>query len=137
MGLATPLFADSVLSDRQMRKTPHSGGVFRCAGRTGTVSFSRGGHDVGGLRTLRTLLDVKGYGLPLGQRLEAAALDRGEVHEHIRTAIRGRYEPETFGIIEPLYGTCSHFLLPFLKTKCLINCKSHRESMQEIPQRDF
>src|SRR5262249_54248264 len=43
------------------------------------------------------------------ERLEAAALDGGEVHEEILAAVGRGDETEALGVVEPLHGTCTHF----------------------------
>jgi len=54
--------------------------------------------------------------LALGQLAVAAAINRGEVDENVSTSVVGADEAETFGPVEPLDSTCSHFYfyLPFL-----------------------
>jgi hypothetical protein len=49
--------------------------------------------------------------LAFGQRLKAAVLYVAEMNEHIAAFFTGN-ESKTFGIIEPLYGTCLHDELP-------------------------
>jgi hypothetical protein len=48
--------------------------------------------------------------LVFGERLEAARLDRGEVHEQIVAGFIGSDETKTFCIVEPLYCACCHYL---------------------------
>src|SRR5215467_6365737 len=73
---------------------------------------SRDRPDVGRLLTLGAGRDVEGHLLVLLQRLEAALLDRREVHEEIlAAAIRGD-EAIAFCIVEPLDRTRSHSNLP-------------------------
>src|SRR3954467_13532469 len=64
--------------------------------------------DVGGRRALRTLLCVVAHLRALGQRLEAAALDRAVMHEQILALVIGRDEPKALVIVEPLNGSCCH-----------------------------
>src|SRR5262245_823466 len=69
---------------------------------------SAGDDEVDGLRPLALLvgLDVEGNALPLGQRLQAGALDRGDVHEHVAPAVIGLDETIAALGIEELDGTC-------------------------------
>src|SRR5262249_17537056 len=71
--------------------------------------------DVRGLQTLRSAGHVELEGLALGQRLEALTLDRGEVHEHVLTAVLGD-ETETLRLVNPLQGAASHFEPPCIRT---------------------
>src|SRR5947207_9440882 len=66
------------------------------------------GLDVGGARALGALLDLVLHLVVLLQRLEPARLDGREVHEEILAAVIGRDEAEALGVVEPLYGTCTH-----------------------------
>src|SRR6266480_3112031 len=66
------------------------------------------GLDVGGARALGALLDLVLHLIVLLQRLEPARLDGREVHEEILAAVIGRDEAEALGVVEPLYGTCTH-----------------------------
>src|SRR4249919_1857911 len=66
------------------------------------------------LQALLALHDLERDLLAFLQRLEAAALDRAEMHEQVRAALRGD-EAEALGIVEPLYGsslTIRHFVTP-------------------------
>ncbi len=62
--------------------------------------------DVLSLRAFFTLCYRKLDLLTFGEGLETAAVDRAEVYEYIRTALRGD-EAETFGFIEPFNGASS------------------------------
>jgi len=61
--------------------------------------------DVGGFRTLFGGHDVEFNRVIFREAFEAFALDRGEMHEHIRRAIFRSDEAEPFCVIEPLYFT--------------------------------
>src|SRR5262249_11776054 len=43
------------------------------------------------------------------QAVQARALDRADVNEHVLAAVRRLDEPEPLGGIEPLDGTCRHY----------------------------
>src|ERR671923_2953082 len=64
--------------------------------------------DVRGRRTLGALLGVVAHLRTLGQRLEAAALDRAVMHEHVLALVIRRNEAETLVVAEPLHGSCRH-----------------------------
>src|SRR5437016_1255703 len=66
------------------------------------------GLDVGGARALGALLDLVLHLVVILQRLEPARLDGRAVHEEILAAVIGRDEAEALGVVEPLYGTCTH-----------------------------
>jgi len=44
----------------------------------------------------------------LGERLEAAALDRAVMYEQVLAGIIGRDETEALVVVEPLHGSCCH-----------------------------
>src|SRR5262245_26087941 len=69
---------------------------------------SAGDDEVDRLRPLALLvgLDVEGDALPLGQRFEAGALDRGDVNEHVAPAVIGLDEAVAALGVEELDGTC-------------------------------
>src|SRR5207245_10740238 len=58
--------------------------------------------DVGSLASFRSRHHVELHTLSFLQRLEAAALDRGKVHEDILARLVTD-EPEPFGLIEPFH----------------------------------
>ncbi len=64
--------------------------------------------DVGSLLAFRALRDFERYFLTFFEGLEAVHLDCGKVGEQILTAVIRSDKAETFGIIEPLDGTCCH-----------------------------
>ncbi len=64
--------------------------------------------DVGSLLAFRALRDFERYFLTFFQGLEAVHLDCGKVGEQILTTVIRSDKAETFGIIEPLDGTCCH-----------------------------
>src|SRR5215470_15594359 len=77
---------------------------------------SAGDDEVDGLRTLALLvgLDVEGDALPLGQRLEAGALDGGDVHEDVPASVVRLDEAVAALGIEEFDGTChGHRETPF------------------------
>src|SRR5450830_161516 len=64
--------------------------------------------DVGSLLAFRALRDFELHLLTFFQGLEAVHVDCGEMREQILTAIIRSDEAKTFGVIEPLNGTCCH-----------------------------
>ena len=76
------------------------------------------------LQAFRPLLDLKADSLAFGQRLEAAAFDGGEVHEHIFTAIGRGDKAKALGFVKPLNGTCSHVDYLYKKITNMFNHKS-------------
>src|SRR3954467_5559588 len=66
------------------------------------------GHDVGSSGALRTLLGVVADLRALGERLEAAALDRAVVDEQVLARLVGRDEAEALVVVEPLHGSGGH-----------------------------
>src|SRR6185503_15322327 len=64
--------------------------------------------DVRCRRTLLALRHVEGDLLAVLQRLIARTLDRAVVAEKILAAVIRGNEAEAFGVVEPLYGACSH-----------------------------
>jgi hypothetical protein len=56
------------------------------------------------LGLLHLVLDLRA----LGERLEAAAGDRGMVDEHVLALIVGRDEAKALLVAEPLHGSSSH-----------------------------
>src|SRR5215211_4559182 len=64
--------------------------------------------DVRGCRALGALLGVVAHLRTLGQRLEAAALDRVVVHEQVLAGVIGCDESVALVVVEPLHGSCSH-----------------------------
>src|SRR3954470_14516843 len=68
--------------------------------------------DVRGCGALRTLLCVVAHLRALGQRLEAAALDRAVMHEQVLALVIGRDEPEALVVVEPLDGSRCHVFFP-------------------------
>jgi hypothetical protein len=61
--------------------------------------------DVGGFRAFVGRHDVEFDRVIFREAFEAFALNRGEMHEHIRRAIFRSDEAEPFRVIEPLYFT--------------------------------
>src|SRR5262249_61151297 len=72
--------------------------------------------NVGGLESLRTASHFELDRLPLRQRLESVALDRGEVHEHVLAALL-RDESKTLGVVEPLHGATCHGTAPYFRAR--------------------
>src|SRR5205823_11779246 len=64
--------------------------------------------DVGRRRALRALLGVIAHLRALGERLEAAALDRAVVNEKVLTGVIRGDEPVALVVAEPLNGSCCH-----------------------------
>src|SRR6202012_5967323 len=83
--------------------------------QSGYGSFvARGGLDspnLTGLRTLGALRDLEFHLLVLFEAAEAATVDLGVVHEHVRT-LRLRDEAEAFFSVEPLHSSLCHFVSP-------------------------
>src|SRR6185295_14627114 len=65
--------------------------------------------DVRRLQPLRSLRDVELHGLSLTQRAESFALDRGVMHENIRTVLASD-EPVPLRVVEPLHLSGCHLL---------------------------
>ncbi|MBP1771648.1 MAG: hypothetical protein H6P99_811 [Holophagaceae bacterium] len=92
-------------------------GVRGCARKRGTPGESRLDlGDVGRLRALLALTHLETDALILVQGAETRGLDRGVMHEQVRTSIIGGDESETLFGVEPLDGALSHddFLLFFV-----------------------
>src|SRR5215208_168168 len=89
---------------------------------------------VGGLRALRALAQLVVHLGTFGQRPEPVALDGGEVHERVLTAVIRRDEPEALLVAEPLHDSRSHLLqhlrcLDSMREGCCRHCLpacSHR-----------
>src|SRR5215207_11774741 len=64
--------------------------------------------DVRGRRALGALLGVVAHLRAVGQRLEAAALDRVVMHEQVLAGLIWCDEPVALVVAEPLYGSCCH-----------------------------
>src|SRR6185295_15934428 len=71
--------------------------------------------DVRGLESLRSTDDVELQPLAFGQRLEALALDRGVVNEHVLATLL-LDETETLCFVEPLHRSVCHVANSFLLT---------------------
>jgi hypothetical protein len=63
------------------------------------------------------------------QTADAGALNRGDVHEHIRTAVLGLDEAIAFRGVKPLHSSCRHQAHLILKTaqKSVLGCASNSE----------
>src|SRR5215212_5555723 len=70
------------------------------------------GGDVRRRGALGTLLGVEADLRALGERLEAAALNRTVVDEQVLAGIIGRDETEALVVVEPLNCSCCHVLAP-------------------------
>src|SRR5205809_7703307 len=68
--------------------------------------------DVRGGGALGALLAVVAHLRALGERLEAAALDRAVVDEQILAVVIRRDESEALLVAEPLHGSCGHVVPP-------------------------
>jgi len=79
-----------------------------------SAGFDLGFSDVGGFRTLFGGHDVEFNRVIFREAFEAFALDRGEMHEHIRRAIFRSDEAEPFCVIEPLYFTFGSHVVKYL-----------------------
>jgi hypothetical protein len=73
--------------------------------------------DIGGLKALRTLLDVEGYRVPFGQGLETLGLDGGEMNEDVLATILGN-ETEPLCVIEPLDNPFCHCCVSSSSNDC-------------------
>src|SRR6266496_1607427 len=80
-----------------------------CSGtpRSTRAVGSDGAH-VGGSRALGALLLVVLDLRALGERFEAAAGDRGVVHEQVVALVVGRDEAKALVVAEPLHGSSGH-----------------------------
>jgi len=67
---------------------------------------------VGSLQSLRTFFYVKAYRLAFRKRTLPIRQAAG-VHEYIVSTFIRRYETIPLGFVEPLHGTCGHFIYPF------------------------
>src|SRR6476469_4177694 len=63
-------------------------------------------------RALLALLLVIAHLRALGERLEAAALDRRMVNEEVLAALIRSDEAESLVVVEPLNGSCCHVIFP-------------------------
>src|SRR5215204_2351660 len=63
-------------------------------------------------RALGALFGVVAHLRALGQRLEAAALDRVVMHEQILALVIGCDEAKALLVAEPLHGSCCHLNSP-------------------------
>src|SRR3954453_13719821 len=63
-------------------------------------------------RALLALLLVVAHLRALGERLEAAALDRRVVDKEVLAALVRRDEAESLVVVEPLDGSCCHRIFP-------------------------
>src|SRR5690606_34912445 len=85
-------------------KKPGCPGFFTAAERRSVVDAL----DVRCLLALGAGDDVERNLLVLGQRLEAVALNRGEVSEDVFAAVSRGDEAEALGVVEPLDSTLCH-----------------------------
>jgi hypothetical protein len=72
---------------------------------------SRLGGNVSCLETLGSFFYLKGDRLTFNKCLEAIAGDCVEMYEYILTTVRRGNKTKTFGVVKPLYCTCSHITL--------------------------
>ena len=79
---------------------PATAGQFQ----SGSCSRLRDYNDIFSLRAFLTLRNRKLNLLAFGERFETIALDITEMCEHVRTGLL-LDEAESFGFIEPLYGS--------------------------------
>src|SRR6185436_11488362 len=86
------------------------------------------GH-VGGLRSFLALHDLELHAIAFSERLEATALNRAVMHEHIRTSLAGD-ESESFGVVEPLHraGNARHW-------NCSSSVSVMRRGRSPLPER--
>src|SRR4051794_21524192 len=111
MGLMTARRARTAVQRRTRLRDRSRVMATRDFERTSLSGRRRYGSDrahVGGARALGALLDLVLDLGALGERLEAAAGDRGVVYEHVLALIVGRDEPKALFIAEPLHGSRSH-----------------------------
>src|SRR3954452_23761942 len=78
-------------------------------------------------RALLALLLVVAHLRALGERLEAAALDRGVMDEKILAAFIGRDEAEALVVVEPLNGACCHIS----SLRCCVTAETRRAVKQQ------
>jgi hypothetical protein len=81
--------------------------------------------DVRGARALLAFFDFERYDVVLSQALEAAALNRRMMNEHVRAAVVRRNEAKALLITEPLHLTLRH--VSFLSCACLGTNPHHGE----------
>src|SRR4051794_14798581 len=86
--------------------------------------------DVRGCRALRALLCVVAHLRALGQRLEAAALDRAVMHEQVLALVIGRDEPEALVVVEPLNGSSCHLKVSFRMLSALRNAEGAGQQLR-------
>ncbi len=64
--------------------------------------------DAGCLKPFGALFHFEGHFLAFLKRAKSSRGNRREMDEYILTAIFGCDEAEPLGVVEPLYGTCTH-----------------------------
>ena len=89
----------------RQKKEPRRGGVLRIDGLSDADLLAG---NVGSLQTLGTFFYLKGDRLTFAQGFETRALNRIEMYEYILTTVRRGNKTKTFGLVKPLYCTCSH-----------------------------
>src|SRR3954453_6580156 len=78
-------------------------------------------YDVRGGRALLALLLVVADLRALGERLEAATLDRAVMDEEVLALVIGRDEAKALVVVEPLDGSCCH--CSSLRDMCTANAE--------------
>jgi len=95
------------ITTRRTKKKPREAGLLRsCLTRSSSL-------DVGSLRAFWSTHSLERYALTFLQRLEAIALNGGEVREEVIAASVRRDEAEAFGIVEPFDSASllGHYML--------------------------
>src|SRR5689334_9198651 len=85
------------------------------------------GLDVGRRGTLRALLGLEAHLRALGERPEAAALDRAVMYEHVLAGVIRRDEAEALVVGEPLHGSGCHLAPLFVRCAA----KARRQRLRE------
>jgi len=80
------------------KKAPLRTGLYQASANELSAGFG----NVGGLRSFLSLNDLELHFIPLGERLEAAALYRAEMDEDIGSTL-SRNEAKAFGVVKPFY----------------------------------
>src|SRR5690606_27937029 len=87
-------------------KRPRSGRGLDCVAAERLLD----GGDVRGLRALRALGHFVLHPLAFLEAAKTLRIDRGEMCEHVRTAVLRGNEAKSLGVVEPLHGAVLHIL---------------------------
>src|SRR3989441_11953512 len=89
------------------RAAPH-----RAARREAIGALGSDLADVGGGRSLLSLLDLELHGITLGERPEALRLDRRVMDEHVFAPVVRSNKTVPLAVVEPLHLTLGHLTQP-------------------------